>query len=843
MKLKQAWIRSTSESPKSVRIARWAKRLGWFVAGLVAVAAVGYGTLALWLHAAASAALPQLDGEAMLAGLSTPVRVLRDGHGVPHIEAATQTDLFTAQGYVTAQDRLWQMDLMRRAAGGNLAEILGKSMLEHDKASRVLLFRPTAQRIYANLPADERQRVDAYARGVNFFIAQHANTLPAEFRLLGYRPEPWTGVDSISIGLLVVQMLDTHWPTKLAHEHVTNRLQDKSLLDDLYPVGSWRDRPPTGLPHDANRPLQPTLHPAGHDKNDEIDEDDEPAQAKLTFPAELLPGLKAVLNLPACSGCIPGSNNWVVSGQHTASGHPLLANDMHLGLTVPNIWYMADLQAPGYHAAGVSLPGMPYIIEGHNEHVAWGITALMGDAQDLYIEKLDGKGNFQRNDASWQPLRVSHEVIKVRGSHAVLLDVQSTDHGPLLNPILPKEKRPLALKWTIYDAHLNSMPVYRVNTAANWQQFTAALADWCWPTLNIVYADDAGHIGYHAVGRIPIHSAANDLPLPLAAKNRREEWGGFDAGSRQALLYVPFDSMPSSFDPPSGFLATANARVTTDSSKYPIAREWVEPYRVERIYKSLEGRDGLTPADMLAVQTDVYSEFDQEMGQRIAYAIDHSTNDDPRLHQAAKLLRAWDGRLSTDSAAASIITQTRMALWPMLLEPKLGKDWSSYEWGESNFAMEEIVMHAKAAWLPKKYKNWDELLTAAVRLGLQDGHAPSDLRRWRYGNWHVVDLEHPLAKMLPLIGPTAGTGALPLSGDTTTVKQVGRAFGPSQRFTMDWSNVDGSTENIVLGQSGNPLSPHFRDQWNTYYSGTTFALPFTDAAVARQTRHTLVLKP
>jgi penicillin G amidase len=246
---------------------------------------------------------------------------------------------------------------------------------------------------------------------------------------------------------------------------------------------------------------------------------------------------------------------------------------------------------------------------------------------------------------------------------------------------------------------------------------------------------------------------------------------------------------------------------------------------------------------MLAVQTDIYSEVDQELGQRFAYAIDQTPGADDRLRQVADLLRSWDGRLTTDSAAASIVTQARKALWPLILEPKLGKDAADYRWMESNFAEEEIVMHAKPEWLPKNYKNWDALLTEAVRKGMDDGKATGNVADWNYGSWHGVDLEHPLARFLPLVGRIAGTGPQPLSGDTTTVKQVGRDFGPSQRFTMDWSNVDGSTENIVLGESGDPYSAYFRDQWNDWYDGTTFALPFSTAAVAAQTRHTLRLEP
>jgi penicillin amidase len=278
-------------------------------------------------------------------------------------------------------------------------------------------------------------------------------------------------------------------------------------------------------------------------------------------------------------------------------------------------------------------------------------------------------------------------------------------------------------------------------------------------------------------------------------------------------------------------------------SGIPLTHEWPDPYRVERIYKALEGRDNLTPADMLALQTDVYSEVDQELGHRFAYAIDHTPGAGDRLRQAADLMRSWDGQLTTDSAAASIVTQTRAALWPLILEPKLGKLAADYHWAERSFAEEEIVMHAKPDWLPPGYSNWDALLTEAVRRGIEGGHAPADLARWSYGSWHKIDIEHPLARFLPLIGRLAGTGAQPMGGDGTTVKQIGTNLAPSQRFTMDWSDIDGSTENIVMGESGNPLSPYFRDQWNDWYNGTTFALPFSPAAVAAQTRHTLRLLP
>jgi penicillin amidase len=271
--------------------------------------------------------------------------------------------------------------------------------------------------------------------------------------------------------------------------------------------------------------------------------------------------------------------------------------------------------------------------------------------------------------------------------------------------------------------------------------------------------------------------------------------------------------------------------------------EWGDPYRNERIWKWLEPKDHLTQAQMFTLQTDIYSELDQEIAQRLAYGIDHAAHADARLRQAADLMRTWDGAVTINSAPAAIVASTRAVFYPMLLKPKLGDDWTLYHWSESLFAGEQILMNEPAAWLPPQYTTWDDFLADLVRQGLLQSGAPSDLRTWRYGYAHPVDVEHPLFGMLPWFKNWTGTGVLPQSGDTSTVKQVGRDFGPSQRFTIDWSNPDAATEDITMGESGDPLSPWYRDQWPFWYSGTTFALPFSDQAVAAATTHTLRLEP
>jgi penicillin G amidase len=806
------------------------KWLGILFAALILLALLAAVVGTFWLRSVAKSALPQLDGDLHVAGLSAPVVVRRDAHGVPHIEAANEADLFFAQGYITASERLWQMDMFRRHANGELAEVLGPALVEHDKMQRVLGFKNTAARIAQTFSAEDRNRGDAYARGVNAFMDENSDHLAPEFALLHYKPKPWTGADSMSIVLMMAQDLDSHWQTKLARDHIATQLHNPKLEADLYPVGSWRDRPPTGIRIDLS---QPRAEPLPTDNPEDVEDDS--SQTKLNLPAmptEDMKRLQDLLGLPDCMGCASGSNNWVVSGAHTASGKPLLANDMHLGLSVPAIWFMADLEAPGYHAVGVTLPGVPFIVAGHNEHVAWGFTALYSDVQDLYVESLDGKGNYRASDGSWKPLITEHETIHVKWGEDVALDVQQTEHGPLLNPIFKTEKRAIALKWNIYDASITAPAhaLYMMNKAQSWNEFCSALAGWEFPTQNLVYSDDQGHIAYHAIGRVPLRKAGLVGKL-VAANDATHEWSG----------YIPFDGLPHVVDPPSGFIATANARVTTPQSPYELSLEWVNPYRIERIYKLLDGRDKLTAKDMLATQTDVYSEVDQELAHRFAYAIDHTQKPTQQLRQAADLMRSWDGHMDANSPAASVVDWTKTELRVMLLTPKLGPDAKEYLWTESGVAMEEIVMHANPDWLPSGYKNWDAFLTAAVTKALE--HAPGNVSDWAYGSWHVVDLEHPLGAFLPLVGRVAGTGPHPLNGDDSTVKPAGRAFGASQRFTMDWSNVDGSTENISLGESGNPLSPYFKDQWSDWYNGTTFALPFSAVAVNSQTTHTLRLVP
>jgi penicillin amidase len=691
------------------------------------------------------------------------------------------------------------------------------------------------------------------------------------------------------------QDLTNSFPTKLSRELITSRLP-ASLAADLYPVGSWRDHPPAQPTVDLTAPQELPDIP--------LDESQSKLEPPTATPSDIL-SLTRSLG-PSCEACTAGSGNWVLAGSRTASGKPLLANDMHLSFSVPGIWYQLDLAAPApsgsFHVGGVSLPGVPFVIVGHNDHIAWGFTNTGADVQDIYIEHLRGSGaatEYQTPDLTWHPVLHQTETIHVHGKPDVVLDVASTMHGgmptPIVSPLLPTEKRALSLRWVIYDPAAMSAPLLHINSATDWPSFLTAFADFGGPSQNVVYADDQGHIGYHAVGKIPIRTSGDASadtphiapvtpqpepqpatpsatqspaaqstaatepapapppsplsPVPVDAVTSHYDWTG----------YIPFVLLPQAFDPSNGVIATANARITSEGYPYTITQNWAAPYRNERIWKVLLSRDHLGPADMLSLQTDIYSDLDHVIAQRLAYSIDHSLSKDKRLHQAADLLRNWNGIVDANSPAPPIIHAFRDVIWQLLLEPRLGSEmhsngeghavplWKLYSWGERGYAEEQLIMHTPDRWLPPGFANWDEFLTAAVSRGLINAHAPSDLSRWKQGDTYPVEIDHPIyarsAILRALIDLPIGTGVKPLSGDTSTVKQVARTFGPSERFTADLSDLDRSTLNLVLGESGSPASPWFLDQWPAWYNGTTFPMPFSTAAINAATTHTLTLTP
>ena len=814
-------------------------RLVGFVLALLLLVALG---ICAWFYSVARSALPQLDGKVRVAGLSAPVTVIRDAHGAPTIESANLDDLFFAQGYVTAQDRLFQMDGMRRFAGGELAEILGSDLVKHDRQQRILGLKAMAKKTAENMPAEIRVHFEAYARGVNAYIETHRDRLPLEFRILRYSPRPWTPEDSMVIGMQMVEDLSTSPRHALVRERILAKLGPE-LTADLYVNSSWHDRPPTVERQGLDQVIK------HNDQDDDDDEDDDSGTDSSVT------GLTTRPDVPAWPRpemffderpLVLGSNNWVVSGAHTVSGKPLLSNDMHLGHQMPNLWYEAHLRcgSGNFDVAGVTLPGYPYVIVGHNQRIAWGFTNLGPTVEDVYVETFNPDGQYLTPDG-WQQPEHRREIIRVKNKPDEIVDVVLTRHGPIVTELQPGETRKLALRWTLYDG--TRSPFFAVDSAQKWEEFRRAFSELDAPGQNVVYADVDGNIGYQATGRIPIR-AAGDGSLPENGSDNAHEWTG----------YVPFEKLPSVYDPPSGIIASANSRITPDGYKYSLSTEWEAPWRTARIYRVLESGKKFSAADMLALETDIYSDMDRFFADRFLYAVDHAKNPSARAKAAAEILRQWDGRMIADSAAPTIAVQARQELVRLLLEPKLGAapqdpkqiettlNWKSYQWMMSTVWLENVVQHQPKRWLPENYASYDELLTAAVEaaVGPAGGlDASQDLNLWKWGNFHPVRIQHPIYGKIPLLRRWTGPGLRPQSGSEFTVKAVSLDHGPSERITVDLANLDQSTLNLVTGEAGNLFSPYYLDQWKAWYEGFTFGWPFSGPSVEKARVHEVVLEP
>ena len=831
-----------------------------------------------WLYWRARASLPQLEGAIQVAGLSAPVEVLRDARGVPHLRASSLQDLFFAQGYVTAQDRLWQMDLSRRLAEGELSEVFGERTLRLDLENRTLGLRQVSQRALAELSPEARAPLTAYANGVNAFIASHRGRLPIEFLLLNYQPRPWSESDSLGVALNLLKTLNTTWRTDLMRERIRAKLGPE-LSADLFPDHSPLDVPVAELSTTPGRMPKKTASPSADGSFRRVPQarDDEEPRTSVSFRARFLadftlsgqseiplprlrdqddsegpgmteavqPGITEEVDEPTLAALLSagdnsdaglGSNNWVVSGAHTQSGKPLLANDPHLDHSVPNVWYMVHLKAPGLNVIGVSLPGLPLVIIGHNEKIAWGMTNTGPDVQDLYVESFDsGAPNRYLHNGAWVDAEVRDEVVKVRGKRDYRFTVKVTRHGPI---VAHPGGRDLALRWTALEPHALSAllnAVSKIGLAQNWEMFRAALRDYTGPMQNSVYADRDGNIGYYAAAWVPIRKQGTGA-VPMPGSTDDYDWTG----------YIPFEDLPHSYNPASGMIATANGRVVPDDYPYFITSDWESPFRTARIFHLLRAGKAFTVDDMLRIQTDIVTLEDSWLAGQLLKADFHHHPQDPEAQYAISLLRQWDGEARMDSAATLVCEVTRRALLERILKPKLGDDLSGYHWGMSTMFLENVLANNWTRWLPPGDSSFEETLINSLEEGVKQiprrvGSRSHDA--WKWGNTIPLTFYHPLGQGFTLLGKLLDVGPFPQAGTATTVKATTTRHGPSMRMVVDLQTLDHSVQNITLGESGQAFSPYYQDQFNAWYNGRSFPMSFSDAAVEQATVHKLVLRP
>lgn len=745
--------------------------------------------------------LPQTAGSLRVPGLQGSVDVVRDAEGIPHVFASSSRDAWFGLGYLHAQDRLWQLEMNRRIAGGRVAEILGPAALGTDRFLRTLGIARNAQQIWQRLAPDTRDVLTAYADGINAWLAHDSAQLPPEFLLTGApKPAPWQAVDSIGWQTMMAWDLGANWTQEILRMRLAQRLS----LDQI----------------NAFLPPYPGEAPLVTRDYTSMYRDMQASAGQLVELAQLAPpsGVEGV-----------GSNNWVVSGQHTKSGKPLLANDPHLGLNAPALWYFAHLSAPGLEVIGATLPGLPGVVLGRNQRIAWGFTNTAPDVQDLYLERVNPAhaGQYQTPDG-WADFRTRQEVIRVKGQPDVTMTVRETRHGPVISGALPlieqagvdAKRHVVAFAWTaLMPDDLTIQGGIRLGNAANWEEFVKAARDFHSPQQNMVYADIDGNIGFIAPGRVPLRKPENDLHglAPAPGWDARYDWEGF----------IPFDKLPRSFNPASGKIATANEKIVAPDYPYFLTSEWSLPYRAQRIATLLDATRQHDLDSFARIQKDVLSLAAAELLPLVR----RTRPADERSREALVLLDDWRGEMAADRNEPLIFNAWMRELARRIFEDELGealiKDY--FEQRNVHAAMVNVLQDrdAQASWCRDtragaKATDCGQLLTAslaAALAGLAQQYG-SDMQEWRWGQAHLARAEHRPFSRVPLLARLFEL-RVPTPGDTYTIN-VGRynlrdevhpfhnRHAASLRALYDLSDLEKSRFIHSTGQSGNALSTHYR---------------------------------
>jgi penicillin amidase len=782
---------------------------------LTALIVVGSALLGGYFYLRLS--LPQVSGEIKVAGLQAPVEVLRDAHGIPHIFASSERDAQFALGFVHAQDRLWQLEMNRRIGSGRMAEVLGPAALDTDRFLRTLGIRRVAAANVGALDADSRKMLAAYAAGVNAFLVERP-VLPPEFWLLRVTPEPWSEVDSAVWARMMAWDLGGNWRSELLRLQLASRLPTAAIQELLPPY-----------PGDAAPQLPDLRQFYGVLEK-------EPAQLSA---AEMRGG---------------ASNSWVVSGSRSLSGKPLLANDPHLGLTAPNIWYFAHLHAPGLDAIGATLPGVPGIIIGRNARIAWAVTNTGPDVQDLYLERLDGSGGYVAPDGPRRFATV-RETIQVKGADDVQLSVRISRHGPVISDVLQTaldatpRGHALALAWTaLADDDTSLAALLRLGRASGWLEFLDATRHFHAPQQNLSYVDVDGNIGLIAPGRIPVRKPENRLHglAPAPGWDARYDWAGF----------IPFDELPRAFNPPSGRIVTANHKIVPPGYRHYITSEWEAPYRARRIDELLDHVRRHDRGSFARMQADVVSLAARELLPRMV-AIQGKSLE---ARDVLKWLAAWDGAMSPDAAEPLIFNawwrEFARALYADELGPAFRGAWRSRALFIDNVLADR---DGQARWCDDvrtpRVESCEELLAASLEKALADlrERYGDDPGRWKWGEAHEARLRHrPLSRSTWL--RRYFDVSVPSGGDDYTINRGQMDWGDaaqpfenrhasSLRAIYDLADPQASLFIHPGGQSGNPLSRHYRDFAPLWARGDYLPMVTDRAKLEAAGVQRLVLKP
>ncbi|NIS82632.1 MAG: penicillin acylase family protein [Anaerolineales bacterium] len=742
---------------------------------------------------------PETEGVIQLSGLEAPVEIYRDSFGIPHIYASSAHDLFMAQGFVHAQDRFWQMEFWRRIGTGRLSELLGRSTLDDDRYIRTLGWHRVAAQEVEHLGDEERMILESYSEGVNAYLELNQGHLGLEFTILGltgvkFEPEPWTALNTLTWGKAMALQLGGNMDSELLRAHVATRLgvDAVNVLAPPYP-----DDYPVIVPEPITEAT--------------ID----------SFPTS------ALLFNSIDSGFGVGSNNWVISVGRTDTGMPLLANDPHLGIQMPSIWYEiglhcepVGLECP-FNVVGVSFAGTPGVIIGHNDHIAWGVTNLDPDVQDLFVERINPENpNQYEYQGEWYDMEIVREEIFIAGEDdPVVVNVRKTRHGPIINDVAGGTEddwfygwQPLALSWTALQPGTVWQSIFMLNQAQNWEEFREALRYFDVPSQNFVYADIEGNIGYQAPGRIPIRGSG-DGSMPVPGWTGEFEWVDF----------IPFDDLPRSFNPAQGYLATANHAVVDSGYPYFLSMDWAPGYRARRIIEMIEADQTISIDDIKIMQGNNSSLYAQLV---LPYLLELDPSED-RQAQAMELLRQWDGQSVRDSAAAAFFEALRIQMVDEVFGDELGEKLLPRARDSLIVTLLNILPNPNSSWFDDvntpEVETRETILLRALEKTVEEltKRLGRNIPGWQWGDLHTATFENQSLGRTG-IGPIEALfnrGPVAVDGSFDTVNNTGHSlrnpFGvtilPSFRMIVDLSDLNSSLSIHTTGQSGHPFHPHYDD--------------------------------
>ena len=816
-------------------------RIGLILLGIIALLIV---VLAVGGVVNARRPFPNTDTTLTLPGLEDAVNVYRDESGIPHIYAQSEHDLFLAQGYVHSQDRFWQMEFWRHVSSGRISEIAGEATVDSDIFIRTMGWHRIAENSMAYYESEAPEMLtilEAYSKGVNAYIAEQGDNISLNYTILGlvnekWEIEPWEPLHTLAWTVVMADDLGGNWTNEIRRANLIKELGEGTTANLLpfYPY----DTRPVMIPTDAmdiefTTPEEEALR----HQMEQVDWDNVNTNIVGSYPENGFFG----------SADFVGSNNWVISGEHTDTGMPILANDPHLGIQMPAIWYQVGLHAPGYNVNGFSFAGVPGIVVGHNDNIAWGVTNVGPDVQDLYIEKINPSNPNQAEFmGEWENMEIIEEVIKVNGGEDIVIEVKITRHGPIISDLRDDVSDVLAIRWTAHEPMRTMESIVGLNKAENYEDFREAMRYWDVPSQNVVYADIEGNIAYQMPGLIPIRVNGDGL-VPVPGWTGEYEWEG----------WVPYEELPAILNPEWGYIATANHSVVDEVYPYLLNLYWADGDRGQRIVDlieaELDGDGELSQADLARIQFDSRS----LMADSYVPLLDGLSSDDDKVQAALERLRGWDRQAQRDSVPAALFEIFYMQLAQATLADEVGEDNVSSFGGRVLF--HQLAANADAVW-------WDDTATdvqetqADILLGALtetvawfEENVGDDMNEWTWGNIHTATfVSNPLGESG--IGPIesiVNRGPFPADGSGSIVNANSWRWSnpavvaghPSMRMLVDMSDFDASEWIIPTGQSGHPYHPNYDDQIEPWLNGEYLPMVWSEEMVQETAVNHLILQP